>query len=73
MPFVAIGAPGIEVLQPPEVRRRMLAEIEPGRVMTCYQWNWFFAQATGVMGPASQVCSGEVGFEKWFEWLLKQR
>jgi hypothetical protein len=74
MPFVAIGAPGIEVLRSPdEVRSRLFAKTVGRSAMTCTQWNWFFSDMTGVEAPDASGCRGEIGFAEWFGWLLMQR
>src|SRR5579872_933574 len=54
MPFVAIGAPGIEVLKSAaQVRKRVLerASAYDGTSFSCYGWGRIFEQATGVEGP----------------------
>jgi hypothetical protein len=82
MQFVQLGAPGIAVLRDPgELRRRILEQPGAGEraLLTCYQWNFAFTQATGVSGPdVNAACYGSdlaqpVGFEQWFAWLAKQR
>jgi len=48
VPFVSLGAPGIEILRSPEeVKERVRAQASG--VQTCDQWNYFTA-ATGVEG-----------------------
>lgn len=83
MPFVGIGAPGIEVLRSAEeVRRKVLPQSEggPGARHSCDVWNYYFTEVTGVAGPDSLAgCyAGDdrgqpVTFEHWFSWLLRQR
>jgi hypothetical protein len=80
MPFVRLGAPGIESLRSPEdVQRKVLASAAPADHFTCDQWNFFFTDATGVSGPdISPACYGSdrtntVTFEQWFTWLQQQR
>jgi hypothetical protein len=82
MPFVQLGAPGIAVLRDPgQVRLRVLEQPGAGAdaLLTCYQWNFAFVQATGVAGPdANAGCYGSdrgqaVTFEQWFAWLERQR
>jgi hypothetical protein len=81
MPFVQLGAPGIESLRSPEdVKRKVLERAAANELFSCNQWNFFFTQATGVAGPdPSRGCyTGidriqPVGFEQWFAWLQRQR
>jgi len=83
MPFVQIGAPGIEVLRSREAVRSAVivrAEIYHGQPLSCDAWNFLFTDATGVAGPVvTSDCYGtadrgrEVTFEHWFSWLLQQR
>ena len=79
MPFVAIGAPGIDVLRSPQQLRQQLSPHATGNY-NCDQWNYIFAELTGVAGPdANRGCysSGHrgdpVSFDHWFAWLLIQR
>jgi len=79
MPFVALGAPGIEVLRlAEEVGRRVRAATAAER-LSCDQWNYYFTEATGVTGPdANAGCFGDdrgrpVEFEQYFAWLQRQR
>ena len=49
VPFVSLGAPGIEILRSPEeVKERVRAQASG--VQTCDQWNYYFTAATGVEG-----------------------
>ena len=83
MPFVGLGAPGIEVLRSPEeVRRkvRLKSEAGPDAHYGCDVWNYHFTEATGVEGPeVSKGCyaGGDRGqpvtFEHWFSWVERQR
>jgi hypothetical protein len=83
MPFVQLGAPGIEGLRSPEgVRRAVLERSEggPGARHSCDVWNFYFAEATGVAGPevdkgcyAGNDRSQPVSFEHWFAWVERQR
>ncbi len=83
MPFVQLGAPGIDVLRSPEeVRRKVLEQSQAaaGTRLGCDHWNYLFTEATGVEGP--DVSSGcyaggdrgqPVSFEHWYGWLLRQQ
>jgi hypothetical protein len=83
MPFVQIGAPGIEVLRSAEdIRRGVLARAQAreGVLLNCDQWDYYFTQYTGVAGPpvdtgcyAGNDRGQPVRFEHWFSWLLLQR
>ena len=83
MPFVQIGAPGIEVLQSADqLKRTLLArtEVRTNSKLSCDGWNYYFTEETGVLGPPvtngcySGTDRGQpVSFEQWFAWLLKQR
>ena len=83
MPFIQLGAPGIEPLRSPEaVRRRVLERSEggAGALHSCDVWNFYFAEVTGVAGPeADQGCyagndrSLPVSFDYWFAWVARQR
>lgn len=83
MPFVPLGAPGIEVLHSAaEVRDRVLkkAQAREDTLLSCDVWTYYFTEATGVEGPdVVQGCySGsdrgqKVSFEHWFSWLKRQR
>ena len=82
MPFVQLGAPGIDVLRSvDEVRRSVLAQAgaDENSPRTCDVWNFEFSAATGVEGPDATGCfaAGErdrpVTFEHWFDWLRQQR
>ncbi len=83
MPFVQVGAPGIEMLRSPEhVRQEILekAQAREGTLLSCDQWNFYFTQATGVDGPdvANGCFAGSdrgqpVSFERFFSWLRVQR
>ncbi|MBZ5607962.1 MAG: hypothetical protein LAP38_06890 [Acidobacteriia bacterium] len=82
MPFVQIGAPGIEVLRSAETVRRAVLERTDARLaklVSCDAWNYYFSEATGVRGPDVDAhCYGAdrsnpVPFEHWFAWLLDQR
>ena len=78
MPFVALGAPGIEVLRSPGQVREKVRSLADG-LQSCEQWNYFFTEATGVEGPeVSQGCyvghsrSEAVSLDDWFAWLEHQ-
>jgi hypothetical protein len=80
MPFVAVGAPGIAVLQSAAGLRRSLAPVDATVMHSCEVWNFYFTEATGVDGPdTSRGCytpgdrARPVSFEHWFEWLSRQR
>jgi hypothetical protein len=83
MPFVQIGAPGIEVLRSAEGVKRLVLETDSTHGQTrytCDGWNFIFTEATGVAGPpVAKECyaggdrSGPVSFEQWFTWLVQQR
>jgi hypothetical protein len=83
MPFVPLGAPGIEVLRSPEqVGRQVLEQSEggPDARHSCDVWNFYFTQATGVSGPeAVRGCYAgndrgqPVSFQHWFAWIERQR
>jgi len=83
MPFVQLGAPGIEVLRSPEqVGRKVLEQSEggPDARHSCDVWNFYFTQATGVAGPeAGRGCypgndrGQPVSFQQWFTWVERQR
>lgn len=83
MPFVQLGAPGIEVLRSPEeVKRKVLARAaaQKDTLFSCDGWNYYFTAATGVAGPNVTLgCYGgndraqPVNFEHWFSWLERQR
>jgi hypothetical protein len=81
MPFVQIGAPGIEALRSAEdVKRKVLERAAGRQLFNCDQWNFFFIQTTGVDGPdITRGCytgadrSQPVSFEQWFAWLQRQR
>jgi len=80
MPFVALGAPGIESLREAGVvGQRVRQAAGPGR-LGCDQWNYYFTEVTGVQGP--DVANGcfpgtdrgqRVAFEAYWEWLRRQR
>jgi hypothetical protein len=82
MRFVQIGAPGIDALRSErELREKVLEKASPhqSELLTCDIWNYYFAQATGVMGPSSiSGCDDggdrgrKVSFEYWFSWLKQQ-
>jgi hypothetical protein len=80
MPFVALGAPGIESLRSAEeVGRKLRAAANADR-LGCDQWNYYFTEVTGAMGPeVSGGCySGAdrgqpVDFQRYFSWLRRQR
>lgn len=82
MPYVTVGAPGIATLRSPErVRSRVLSagrKRNPGARLTCDQWNYLFAEETGVAGPdITRDCYGKqrgdaVPFEKWWAYLQQQ-
>jgi hypothetical protein len=82
MPFVALGAPGIEILRWPEEVKEKVRATASG-LLSCDQWNFNFTAVTGVQGPdaspiTNQECYGgddrgkPVPFEQWFEWLKRQ-
>ena len=83
MPFVQLGAPGIEPLRSPEeVRRKVLEKSEGGLDARhgCDVWNFYFAEVTGVAGPegdkgcyAGNDRSQPVSFEYWWAWVERQR
>jgi hypothetical protein len=82
MPFVQLGAPGIEVLRDPEeVKRKVLEKAPPfgNTRYTCDQWNFIFTAATGVAAAdVTSECYGgnrsqPVSVEQWFAWLRRQR
>jgi hypothetical protein len=83
MPFVQIGAPGIDELRSArELRERVLEKANPhdNEPLTCDVWNYYFSEATGVTGPPTIVGCAESGdrgqkvsFEHWFAWLKQQR
>jgi hypothetical protein len=83
MPFVQVGAPGIEVLRSPETLKRLLiaqSRATPDTLNNCDVWNYDFAEATGIAGPtlspecyASADRSHPVSFEHYFAWLQRQR
>ena len=80
MPFVALGAPGIEVLRSiDELGRNVRAAAVPADRLSCDQWNYYFTEVTGVMAPdANPGCWGDdrgrpVDFERYFAWLRRQR
>jgi len=83
MPFVQVGAPGIETLRSAEnVQRGVLAKanLGAGTLLSCDAWNYYFTEQTGVAGPdVTKGCypvsnRGQlVDFEHWFSWLLLQR
>ena len=79
MPFVSLGAPGIEVLRSvDEVKGKVRAAVKAER-LSCDQWNYYFTEVTGVAGPdATPDCYGDdrgnpVDFERYFAWLRQQR
>ncbi|MDP8982901.1 MAG: hypothetical protein M3O35_20180 [Acidobacteriota bacterium] len=81
MPFVQIGAPGIESLRSADdVKRKVLERADSYKDLNCDGWNYLFTQVTGVEAP--EVSSGcylgndrnqPVSFEQWFTWLQRQR
>ena len=79
MPFVQLGAPGIEVLRSPDqVRRAVLAKAQ-STLYGCDGWSYYFTEATGVESPdVSHGCytgndrSQKVTFDQWFAWLRRQ-
>ena len=81
MPFVQLGAPGIESLRSADdVKHKVLERVAGNEVLNCDQWGFFFTQVSGVDGPdISRGCySGgdrnqRVSFEQWFSWLRGQR
>jgi len=80
MPFVAIGAPGIDVLRSAEELKRKLNSQHGGERYSCDGWNYFFAEITGVAGPAvTAECYGAaerstpVSLDQWFAWARAQR
>ena len=81
MPFVQLGAPGIESLRSAEeVKHKVLERAAANELLNCDQWNFFFIQATGVDGPdISRGCytgadrTQRVSFEQWFAWLQRQQ
>jgi len=82
MPFVQLGAPGIDVLRSPEeVKRKVLAgaQAHGDTRLSCDGWNFTLREATGVAGPnATADCWGSnrgqvVSLDHWFEWLGRQR
>lgn len=73
MPFVPLGAPGIESIRSPEeLRRKMLAT---GEARTFAAWNSTFSKVTGVAPPqaARPNNEAEVPFDKWWTWLNQSR
>jgi hypothetical protein len=80
MPFVGLGAPGIEVLRSPDrVRQAVLAKAQSA-LYGCDGWSYYFTEATGVESPdVSLGCyagndRGQlVTFDHWFAWLSRQR
>jgi hypothetical protein len=81
MPFVQLGAPGIETLRSPDDIRQKVRDRAAGtQSFTCDQWNYWFTETTGVQGPAtgpecyeSPDRNHAVGFDHWFSWLRQQR
>ncbi len=83
MPFVQIGAPGIEVLRSAEDFKRRVIETDSAHGETRYScdvWNYFFTEATGVGGPlVDKECYGSgdrsnpVSLVQWLTWLGRQR
>ena len=79
MPFVALGAPRIEVLRSPDQLRKIVRS-EASGLHTCDEWNYYFTKATGITGPdVRRGCyvgdrrSELVSLDDWFAWLLRQR
>lgn len=78
MPFVQLGAPGIDALRSPEEVKRKIAvqaQRHGNTNFTCYQWNYFFTEATGVAGPTcwSNNPGQPISLDDWFAWLKRQR
>lgn len=80
MPFVQLGAPGIESLRSVEELGRKIHAQAGDRLLSCDQWNYYFTEVSGVMGPeVSNGCySGNdrgqsINFENYFSWLQRQR
>jgi len=77
MPFVQLGAPGIDVLRDPgEVKQRVLERAGDRRnsLLSCDQWNSVFTEATGVLGPETCWDLPEaMPFEQWLDWLKNQK
>jgi len=83
MPFVQLGAPGIDVLRSAaEVRRKVVDQAHGSEDtrFTCDGWNYFFTQATRVAAPTDpEGCfpegdrTREVSLEHWFAWIERQR
>ena len=78
MPFVALGAPGIESLRSVEEAGRKVRAAAGTDLLTCDQWNYHFTEVTGVSGPeVSDGCySGDdrgqrIEFERYFSWLRR--
>ncbi len=80
MPFVALGAPGIESLRSVEEVGRKVRTSAGADLLSCDQWNYHFTEITGVAGPdATNGCyAGDnrgqlVGFGWYLSWLRHQR
>ncbi len=80
MPFVALGAPGIESLHAPDEIGSKIVATAATDTLSCDKWNYYFTVVTGVAGP--DVASGcypgndrarTVAFESYYSWLFKQR
>ncbi len=79
MKFVQLNAPGIDVLQSDEVKRRILEKAANQSELSCDGWNYYFINTTGVEAPESVSCFGghdrprPISFDHWFDWLQRQR
>ncbi len=79
MPFVPLGAPGIDILQSPEDIRRRMLEIVGSAPRSCYQWSFVFMRVTGIESPpVTEGCYGadrttEVTLDRWMDWAKAQR
>jgi hypothetical protein len=79
MHFIALGAPGIDVLRSPELIEQKVRSQASG-LHACDEWNSYFTEVTNVEAPdAGQGCyvggnrSEPVSFNDWFLWLKRQR
>jgi hypothetical protein len=80
--FVPLGAPGIESLHSADEVQHLVLEksgANPDTRHRCDEWNYYFAEATGVAGPGpSQECMRDgrqesLSLEQWFTWLQRQK
>ena len=52
MPFVRLGAPGIDVLSSPRRIAAGIRELVAADHLSCWQWNFAFMRVTGAVHPA---------------------